>query len=140
MHAAVTVLALGHIGVSRGRGLGVDAMIISRLLVGVTGGAYRLGRSWIVRESPDVGMAVGAAEHAVDRRLELRIVHMQADLLAVFVFGQGHIAVAGQTLVIAHLGGGFGRRRMLLRRGRGRMRGSRRTFGLGLLGGLSTCH
>ena len=67
VHAAVTVLALGHVGISGGCSFGVDAMIVSRLLVGVTGGAYRLGRSWIVGKGLDVGVAVGAAEHAVDR-------------------------------------------------------------------------
>src|ERR1019366_10604586 len=44
VYVAVAVLALGNVGITRGTGLGVNSMIVSRLLVGVTGGADRLGR------------------------------------------------------------------------------------------------
>jgi hypothetical protein len=45
-------------------------------------------------------MAVGAIERAVDGVLKLRLIHMQADLLAVLVLGHGRIAVASQALNI----------------------------------------
>ena len=113
MHAAVAVLTLGDVGISRGRGLGVYAVVIGGLLIGMTGGAGRLGRCGIVRERLDVGVAIGAAKNAVDRRFELGIVDVQADLLAVFFLNEGRVAMASQALVVAHLGG-FGRRGRVL--------------------------
>ena len=73
----------------------------------------------------DVGVAISAAEGAVNRSLEFGVVDVQADLLAVLVFGQSRIAVAGQALVVAHLGGRgrlgrlFGRRLGMKLRSRG---------------------
>ncbi len=66
MHAAVAILAFRHIGVARGCGLGVDTVIVSSLLISVTGGADWLGRRWFMRKSLDVGVTVGTAEGAVD--------------------------------------------------------------------------
>jgi len=86
----------------------VDAVIVGGLLVSVAGGADGLGRSWIVRDSSDVGVAIGATERAVNRRLELRVIDMQADLFAVLVFRETVIVMASQAVLIAHLGGGFG--------------------------------
>ena len=86
VHAAVAVLALGDVGVAGRRGLGVDTVIVGGLLVGMAGGAHRLRRRGIVREGLDVGVAIGAAEDAVDGGLELGVVDVQADLLAVLVF------------------------------------------------------
>ena len=104
VHAAVAVLALGHVGVAGGRGLGVNAVIVGGLLISVAGGAHRLDRRGVVRKGLDVGVAIGAAEDAVHRGLELGVVDMQADLLAVLVFRESGIVVAGQALVVAHLG------------------------------------
>ena len=105
----MAVLAFGDIGIAGGSGLRVDAAIVRALLVGVTGGADGFHRSGIVREGLDVDMAIGAAEDAVYRTFKLCVVDVQADLLAVLVFRQGRIAVAGQAFVVAHLGRRFGR-------------------------------
>ncbi len=111
VNVAVAVLALGYVGIARCCGLGVDAVLVRSLLIGVAGGAHRLRRRGVVRKCLDVGVAVGATERTVDGRLELRVVHMQADLLAVLVFRQSGIAMTGQTIIVAHLrgfGGGLG--------------------------------
>ena len=88
MHIAVAILALGNVGIASGGRFGVDAMLIRGLLVSVAGGADGLGWRWIVRESFNVRVAVCASEGTVDGRLKLRIVHVQADLLAVLVLCQ----------------------------------------------------
>lgn len=127
VHASVAVLALGDIGVSRRSGFSVNPVIVGRLLVSVAGCAYRFGRGWIVREGLYVGVAVGAAEDAVDGVLELGVVDVQADLLAIFLFDEGRVAMACEAFVIAHLGSSFRRGRMLLR-------GCRRRLGRGRYG------
>ena len=110
MNVAVAVLAFGDIAVARGGGLGVDAVIVSGLLVGVAGGANGLGRRALMRNTLDVGVAIGATEGTMDRRLEFGVIYMEADLLAVLVFRETGIIMASQTVVIAQLGGGFRRR------------------------------
>ena len=64
--AAVAVLALRDVGVAGRSGLGMDAMIVGGLLVGMAGGTDRLCRRGIVRERLDVGVTIGATENAVD--------------------------------------------------------------------------
>src|SRR5664279_4337566 len=90
-------------------------MLVRSLLIGVTGRANRLGRRGIMRERLDVGVTIHACERAsVDGSLELRVVHVQADLLAVLVFRHSRVAMTGQTFFVAHfrgLGSGLGRGR-----------------------------
>jgi len=105
MHAAMAVLALGNVAVSGCRRFRMNAVFICRLLIGVAGGTDGLGRRGIVRECLDVVMTVSASERTVNRGLELRIVHMQADLLTVFILGQCRVAVTGQTVFVAHFRG-----------------------------------
>jgi hypothetical protein len=102
MHVAVAVLALGDVIVSRRCRLGVDAVLIRGLLVGMTGGTDRLGWNWIVRKRLNVGVAVRTSERIVYGRLEVRVVHVQADLIAVLVLCQGRVAVTGQAFLVAH--------------------------------------
>ena len=99
VYAAVAVLALGDVGIAGRRGLGVNAVVVSRLLVGMAGGADGLGRSGIVREGLDVGVAIGTAEDAVNATFKLGVIHMQADLLPVLVLGQSRIVMASEALV-----------------------------------------
>ena len=85
-------------------------MIVSRLLSLMAGGAYGLGGRGIVRQCLNVFVAIGATENAMDGGFELGIIHVQADLFAVLVFGESGIIMASQAVVIAHLGGIFGYR------------------------------
>lgn len=113
MHVAVAILALGDVAVPCRRRLGVDAVFVCCLLIGVAGGADGLGRRGIVRKCLDVGVTVRASEGAVNGRLELGIVHMEADLLAVLILSKCWVVVTGQTIFVAHLRGlgrGFWRR------------------------------
>ncbi len=61
-----------------------------------------------MRESLNVAVAIGTAKSAVNRGLERCVVYVQTDLFAILVFGQSCIIVTGQTLLVAHLGGGLG--------------------------------
>ena len=107
---AMAILAFRHVGVSRRRGLGVDTVIVSSLLVSVAGGANRFGGRGLMRKGLDVGVTIGATEGAVNRRLELGVIDMQADLFAVLVFRETGIVMASQAVLIAHLGGVFRQR------------------------------
>ncbi len=109
VHAAVAVLTLGDVGVAGGRRLRMDTAIVGGLLIGVTVGALGHHRRGIVRESLDVGVAIGAAKDAMGGGFELGVVDVEADLLSVLVFRESRIAMAGQALVVGHLGRGFAR-------------------------------
>ena len=103
VHVAVAVLALGHVGVAGCGSLGVDAVLVRCLLIGMASRADRLGWRRIVWKSLDVGVTIHASERTVDGSLELGVVHMQADLLPVLVFCQSRVAMTGQTIFVAHL-------------------------------------
>src|SRR5208337_1874777 len=105
MHIAVAVLALGNVGVTLGGRFGVDAVLIRGLLVTVAGGANGLGWRRIVRDCFDIRVAICASEGTVYGRLELRIVHMQADLLPILVFRKRWVAMTGQTILVAQFRG-----------------------------------
>lgn len=104
---AVAILALGDVGVARSSGFGMDALIVSRLLIAVAGCALGHGRRGFVRERLDVGVAIGAAEGAVNGRLKSSVIDVQTDLFAIFIFGQGGVIVTGQALIVTHLGSSF---------------------------------
>jgi hypothetical protein len=48
-----------------------------------------------------VVVAVGAAEGAVHRALELLVVYIKADLFAIYFLAQGVVAMAGEAIGIA---------------------------------------
>jgi hypothetical protein len=101
----VAILALGDVGVTRGAGLGVNSVLVCRLLVTVAGCADRFRGRGIVRKTLDVSVTIHTSESApVDGRLKVRVVHMQTDLFPILVFCQGGIAMAGEALFVAHLG------------------------------------
>src|SRR5271157_950499 len=60
VYIAMAILAPGDVAIAGHCALGVDTVIVSGLLVSVTGGADGLGGSWIVRYRFDVGVAIGA--------------------------------------------------------------------------------
>ncbi len=105
VHAAVAVLALGDIHVAGGGRFGMNAAIVSSLLIGVAGGALGLGRRGLVGRALHIGVTVGAGEDAVRGSLELLVVDAQADLFAVLLLGHRRVVVAGQAVIVAHLRG-----------------------------------
>ena len=109
MRAAVTGDTGGRLLITGLDCLGVITAVIGRLLVGVTGGAGNLRGSGFMRRGFYVGMAIDTAEHpAVNRILEFLLIHVEADLLAIYIGGHGRITVAGQAFFIGRLrGSGF---------------------------------
>jgi len=84
----------------------VIAALVSRLLIGMAGGAGNLGWRVLVRRGLHVGVAVDAGEHAaVDGSLESVGIQRDADRLAANILGHGGIAVARQTFLVGGLWG-----------------------------------
>ena len=106
----MAVLAFRDVGVTCRSRLGMNAMVVGLLLVGVAADAYWLCGRGIVGERLDVFVTIGATEDAVYRGLELRVIHMQAELFAVLLFAESGIVMASQTVLVAHLGRGLGHR------------------------------
>ena len=76
----------------------------------VASGAGDLFGRRVVHKALDVGVAIDATEEpAVEGMLQLVLIDEEADLLAVFVGGQGRIAMAGETVGVLDLRGGAGR-------------------------------
>jgi len=95
----VAVDAGGCVAIPSLNGLAVEAAVVGRLLVGVTGRAADFQRRGFVRGTLHVGVAVDACEHAaVDGIFEVLGIDMQADRLAIDVVGQRGIAVTGKAL------------------------------------------
>src|SRR5690348_7727657 len=88
--------------------LGVKTVIISSLLVGVALCACDLGWSYIVRRGFDIAVAIHAIEHAVDGRLKVISINVEADLLAALLFRHGGIIVASKTLFVGRFGRSLG--------------------------------
>ena len=62
----MAVLAFRDIGVTRRSSLGMNAMVVGLLLVGMAGDAYGLRGRGIVGERLDVFVTIGATENAVN--------------------------------------------------------------------------
>src|ERR1035437_3586281 len=108
MDAAMAVLAFRDIAIACHSRLSMHAVIVSRLLAGMAGGAYGLGWRGIVGKRLDVFVTIGAPENIVDGGLEFRVIHMQADLSAVLLFAESGIVMASQAVLVAHLGTSLG--------------------------------
>ena len=108
----MTVCAGRGVAIPALHGFGMMAAIVSRLQIGMAGGATDLLGSGFVRGAFDVGMAVHAAEHAaMNGILESLGVDVQADRLAVYFVTQGSVAMAGEALVNSGFRGIFFRSR-----------------------------
>src|SRR5690349_10505387 len=82
----------------------MEAAIVNGLLVRMALRTFHLGGRRLMHGTLDVGMAIHAGEHAaVDRGFEFLGGNIQADWLAVELFGEGRIAVASQTVVVGGL-------------------------------------
>ncbi len=110
VRASVAVPAIGR-RCSTGLGrLGVQAVLVRHLLVGVAIGAGRIPPGVLVGRIVSRLVAIHAGEQGtVDRMLQLVFIHVQADLLAVHVFGHGGVGVAGKTVFVRRLMLGIGR-------------------------------
>jgi len=90
----------GGISVSALNGLGVEASLVSCLLIGVTGRASDVLRRRVVRGALYVGMAVDTRKHAaVDGIFESLGIDVKANWLSVHFVRQRSIAVAGEAFV-----------------------------------------
>jgi hypothetical protein len=82
----------------------MKAVSISLLRVGVALGAANLLWRGLVNQAFHVFVAIHTGkEIAVNRVLQLAFIHIQANLLAVDLSGQGRVAVASKTLAILGL-------------------------------------
>lgn len=110
----MAVFAGGHgafAGLARFR---VSAMRPGVERTGVALGAGDFFGRLVVRQALHVLVAIHAGEHgAVDGVLELVFVDVEADHRAVYVLGEGGIAVAGETVCVLELlrVGGTGKKR-----------------------------
>ncbi len=74
------------------------------LRIRVALGATHLGRRRLMREALHILVAIHAAEHAaMDRVLQLVLVHKQADLLSIHILRQRVVGVASKAIRVFKL-------------------------------------
>ena len=101
---SVAVQAIGC-NFAGGNGLGVCAVRVGRLCVGMAIGAEDLLGRLVVGEALDILVAVHAGEFhgAVDGVLQLLAVHIERDGLAVHIRAQGCVTMTGEAVLILQL-------------------------------------
>ncbi len=104
VRAAVTVLAVCRCAVAGLVRLRVQAVRVSVLRIRMALGAGDLPRGGLMDQAPYILVAINARKHAaVDGVLELVLIHIQADLLAVHFRSHGRVGVAGETIAVLEL-------------------------------------
>jgi hypothetical protein len=77
---------------------------VSILRVGVAVSTAHLGRSRFMRKALYILVAVNTGEHAaMDRVLQLALVHKETELLAIQIFCQSLIGMAGEAVSVLEL-------------------------------------
>ena len=103
MRPAVAILASGGRRADLAR-RSVRAVRVGVLCICVAAGATHFRRRRIMRKALHVLVAVHATEHAaVDRVLQLVLIRVDAHLLAVHVFRQRGIGMAGKAIGVLEL-------------------------------------
>jgi hypothetical protein len=110
VRAAVAIQAPRGLAVAVFAGLGVEALVVCGLLLGVAAGARGLCRRGLVGDGLDVVVAIGAAEHAVNRAGKVLLAHVEADRLAFVILAEGLVVMAGETVGVGGRLGRFGLR------------------------------
>ena len=101
---AVAVDTTRGLCIACGNGLGVIAIFVNFLLIGVTGCALRFCEARTVRHFLNIGMAIGTIEHhAVNGVLIGILLHLQTYLLTVALGRKRRVAMAGEAIVIRQL-------------------------------------
>ena len=84
--------------------LGVVAVRVSELRIGMASGARDFLRRRLVNQALHILVAVHAGKHrAVDRMLQLACIHIQADLLSIHFRAHGGVGVAGKAIFVLGL-------------------------------------
>jgi len=100
----MAVLAIGG-DAAGGRYPGMHAVRVCILRIGMAAPTKHFLWRCVVRKGLDVLVAVHACKlhRAVNGMLELLPIHKQRDLLAIYVFGQGVVAVASEAVFVFRL-------------------------------------
>ena len=110
MRATVAILTIRRCLCAWLRGLGMQTVRVCRLLVGMTlSTGHFLGRGFVHCTLHVIVTIHAGEEIAVSRMLQLARIHIQADLLAVYLCGQGGVRVTGKAVFVLGLLLGVGR-------------------------------